>query len=182
MKITKDGKKMLAERYAEVWGDDVGMVEHCVKRASGYMMFGDDMLVMEKPGIKTDFWFGEHGYDYDEVCQRCSDARSDVDYFVGRNLDDCEPCQHIGEIDGGNHIPYLVRGYSACKGSRFAWVVWKRPSDSAEGALRKLTADEVVAFRAFCKAEVEKFERRLTSYLKRYGLSKCHYHVYWADR
>ena len=28
----------------------------------------------------------------------------------------------------------------------------------------------------------QKFEKRLKTYLKRYGLSKCSYGVYWADR
>lgn len=33
-----------------------------------YIMLDDVMVTCDKPHIQTDFWFGEHTYDYDEVC------------------------------------------------------------------------------------------------------------------
>ena len=47
---------------------------------------------------------------------------------------------------------------------------------------RRLTDEETAAFIQMHKEEVEKFEKRLRTYLKRYGLSKCYYGMYWADR
>ena len=34
----------------------------------------------------------------------------------------------------------------------------------------------------FLENEQAEFGKRLDSYLKRYGLEKCHFGVYWADR
>ena len=182
MKLTKADKEMLEKCYANVWGDNASLVDYCVKKASGYIAFGDDIFVMDKPSIKTEFWFGEHTYDYEEVCERCSEAKNDIDYFVEQNLDGCEAHRFIREIDEGRRAPYISREYSSYDNSNFVFINWRRPWDSTDYDIRKLDDDEIAALRLFCKDEVEKFERRLTSYLKRYGLSKCHFGVYWADR
>ena len=43
---------------------------------------------------------------------------------------------------------------------------------------RMMTQEEVERWRNFLTEEVEKFEKRLKTYLKRYGLSKCTYSTY----
>lgn len=45
-----------------------------------------------------------------------------------------------------------------------------------------LDDDERAAVTGMLQDECDKFGKRLTSYLKRYGLSKCRFSTYWADR
>lgn len=180
MKITKDDKMMLRKEYAKVWGGDDGMVEHCVGHASGFLWLGDWLYVIDKPSIKTDFWFGEHTYDYDEVCERCDVASRDEDYFVKQNLRDCNAVWMLKEIEGTKK-PYLCEKYSSL-GGRMCYIDWRHDWESGRNEIRPLEGFEVDMLKQLWEEEVEKFRKRLGTYLKRYGLSKCHFGVYWADR
>lgn len=191
MKLTKDDKAMLAKQYRKVWGDDEKMVGHCVKSASGYIDFGRELLVMDKPHIKTDFWFGEHTWDYDEVCDECEKARHDVERFKRENIAwNCTAQRHLDEIEDGRRKPYIFfkHYYSQPDDCPLCYVQWCSEFDSRDAydlknkPNREMTGEELARFKEFCEDEVAKFEKRLDSYLKRYGLSKCHFGVYWADR
>lgn len=191
MKLSRDDKTMLAKQYGKVWGDDEKMVEHCVKSASGYIRFGRELLVMDKPHIKTEFCFGEHGYDYDEVAEECDRARSDVERFKRENIAwNCKAQRHLDEMEDGRREPYifLKHYYSQPDDCPLCYVQWCSEFDSRDAydlkskPNRKMTDEEQSRFKEFCEDEVAKFEKRLDTYLKRYGLSKCHFWTYWADR
>lgn len=188
MKLTKDDKAMLRSEYAKVWrmrdgSEDTKMVEHCTKSASGYIAFGDDICVMDKPHIQTDFWFGEHTYDYDEVCDyrdRCSESES---YFRSKNLASTDAKRLIEAIDDGHEF-WLCRKYGHLGESNLAYVQRLDPIwNSLRGdEIRRMDDAELALLRTFCEEEQAKFSKRIDTYLKRYGLSKCHYGVFWADR
>lgn len=194
MKLSKDDKVMLRKEYLKVWGRDESMVEHCVKCASGYVDFGDVLYVMDKPHVKTDFWFGEHTYDYDEVCERRDEASKSEKYFIRENIErNCKAQDFIDCIDGkchGTRKAYLFKKQYTCQDEdcRLGYVRFVNLWDSCDlwdiqnRECREMTDDEVGVLREFCECEVAKFEKRLRTYLKRYGLSKCHFGVYWADR
>ena len=199
MKMMKEAKQVVREQYEKVW-DSEKMVEHCVKSVSGYTMIGDVMVTAEKPSIKTDFWFGEHTYDYDEVCEEASRASESEQYFIRENLWGCSSKNLLDALNGRDSRGYdtsfdvyVIRGkyYSQDDDCKLGYVQALRFGTDPEEYFatrngtqdyRPLTDDEKDQMREFLEGEVEKFRKRLNTYLKRYGLTKCHYGVYWADR
>lgn len=200
MKMTKENKEVVREQYANVWHEDQKMTDYCTNKASGYIDFGDAMVIFDKPGIQTDFWFGEHTYDYDEVASHCEKMSESEQYFVRENLGRCDAYVMLEALEGrdrhgysASFTPYLVRSkyWSQDDDCTIGYVNVLRYGASPEEHFRtsrgpqdyrELDSEEVDALKAFLREEVEKFQKRLNTYLKRYGLSKCHYGVYWADR
>jgi len=188
MKMTKQDKELVREQYAKVWhrrdgSIDEKMVEYCTKKTSGYVMLGETMVTFDKPSIKTDFWFGEHTWDYDEVCERADNCSKSESYFIAENIADFK--WRLEKIDDSSWSMYVCpRGYCSqdedCVLGCVEFARWGEQPRSV-GA-REMTDEERMAYRGFLAEEQEKFEKRLRTYLKRYGLSKCHYGVYWADR
>lgn len=186
MKMTKEGKQKVREQYEKVWHGDAKIVDYCTKRTSGYIMLGDVMVTCDKPHIQTDFWFGEHTYDYDEVCQTAHALSSDEQYFIDTNLKNTKAYRFIEALTEGKYgyEPYLRdRKYSRQDDDcALGYIDWQRNWETNGLEVKKLDDDERARLLEFCKDELAKFEKRLRTYLKRYGLSKCHYGVYWADR
>ena len=184
MKLTKSDKEKLYNEYKKVWHDNDRMVDWCVKNVSGYIDIDGVIVVFDKPHIKTDFWFGEHTYDYDEVCNRCAKARESVDYFIAENMRGFD--WKIEQLeDHCKYKTYIVPKAYYCQDDdcRLGYVelchFYSNPSGEKA---REMTADEKEKYTEFIKEERAKFEKRLNTYLKRYGLSKCSYGVFWADR
>lgn len=183
MKMTKEDKQRVREQYEKVWRNDQKMVDYCTKRTSGYIMIDGIMVTFDKPHIKTDFWFGEHTYDYDEVVEHCDKCSESEAYFIEENMHDfkwrlenlADPCVRV----------YLSpRGY-CCQDDDciLGCVEFCRYYDKPRSKnAREMTEEERAEYAKFIEEESEKFEKRLHAYLKRYGLSKCHYGVFWADR
>lgn len=200
MKMTKEDKQLVREQYEKVWHDSAKMVDYCTKKTSGYIMLDDVMVTFDKPKIQTDFWFGEHTYDYDEVCDACDEASESVQYFIQRNMDGCLAKTMLDALEGrdmhgydASFDVYVVSKHYDCQdndcmlGYAQALRIGTDPNEyfatsSGVQDYRLLNDEERERLAEFLKGEVEKFEKRLNSYLKRYGLSKCHYGVFWADR
>lgn len=184
MKVSKQDKQMLAEEFGKAWSEDSGMVDWCVKNVGGFWESSDGQVVtIDKPHVETEFWFGEHTYDYDEVVDFADKCSRDEGYFIAKNLSRTEAARHIYNMDETARDAYIVR-HNMVEDCRISHVEWALPweVERIRGDYRKMTDDEVREFREVLDGEQEKFRKRLGSYLKRYGLSKCHFGVYWADR
>ena len=183
MKMTKEAKRAVREQYEKVWHEDTKMVDFCTKKTSGYVMIDGTMVTFDKPHIKTDFWFGEHTYDYDEGVEHADKCSESESYFLAENLSDLDWRLECAE-DRNIKMYLSPRGYCHQDDDCIlGYVEFCRYYESprSKGA-REMTPEERGAYAEFVKEEREKFEKRLNAYLKRYGLSKCHYGVYWADR
>lgn len=185
MRLTKEDRAMLREEYLKTWRDE-GSADWAVGKVSGYIEFGNELVTYRKPTIETSFCFGEHGYDYDEVNEYCDERSRDMGWFVSENLRRTDAAWHLDMMRGTGrsfrkHRPVLVSDTNY--GSRLASVEFMDDwSQELEDGRRDMTKEEREAFECFLEDEQEKFEKRLRSYLKRYGLSKCRYWTYWADR
>lgn len=200
MKLTKQDKAMLRGEFEKVWHDDDKMVDWCVKNTSGYIEAGGLVVTMDKPSIKKDFWFGEHTYDYDEVVEHADKCSKSVEYFKHENMSHCDAYNLLQALDGKDWRGYdtSYKLYVAKKSycgqdddcrlgyvKALTWGTDPREYFATRSGMiehREIDDDEKAALREFLEDEVEKFDKRLDTYLKRYGLSKCHYGVYWADR
>ena len=188
MKITEEQKEELRTEYQKVWGDDAKMVDWSVKQASCVIELRGYIVDYRKPHIETRFCFGEHGYDFDEVVDECHRASESEKYFMRENMERTDAFDVIAALDGegGRHWrelhPILRPGRYGRGDTRLAYIEWTADGAEAHADPMALTADEKAQLRQMMVEEQEKFEKRLKAYLKRYGLSKCQYWTYWADR
>lgn len=186
MKLTKNDKEFLAKEYSKVWRKrdgsvDEKMVDHCVKTTSAFVMFGPYIVSIDKPHIQTDFWFGERTYDYDEVLEECRKASQSEKFFKESNRRGCKAGNIIESIDADTCEAWLCHNYRG--ESNLAYVQFVSRYNPLRGnEIRQLTKDELQEYRQMCVEELEKFDKRLDTYLKRYGLTKCHFGTFWLDR
>lgn len=188
--MNKEQKAFIRAQYQKVWGNDGKMVDYCTGRTSDYIDIDGVIITFDKPYIETQFCFGEHGYDFDEVQKTCDRASRSESYFVNENMRGTAAAAIIERLEGNDWRclkPYLKpRKYYKSDdqdGCRLGCIVWARSDDEydVEG-LRMLTDEEQRRLLETAKAEQGKFEKRLRTYLKRYGMSKCRFWTYWADR
>lgn len=186
-------QKELKQRYAdilaaEVWKDQK-MVDYCVKKAAYIVeLVNGDIVALEKPSIQKNFCFGysDSRYDtedYDRANAMADHARKSVDYFLEQNLKDIN--EMIDSLEGkGRHnwewrvaVPYYGQEKDSQLKSIICCDIWEsrgkeNPLLEGEDLQRVIEGYKIV------KAD---FEKRLNSYLKRYGLSKVNSWSYWQD-
>lgn len=199
--------KLLLEEYiqemAKAWPKNKGMLDYYRKEWSGGVRLQNGgILCFEKPRIKTEFCFGYsscgQGSEYDEAQKECRAASSE-NYFLHENLDDMDEeiralelnCRYPdGEYgsryDGkewylirasysGEVAPMNVYKHQALR----HWDIEEHP-DWYKGA-EKMSEEDRLTILAGLKREREKFDKRLKTYLKRYGTSKLRTWTYWLD-
>lgn len=185
----KVGKKKLPhelelkEEYAKIWQGDEGMQKYCMKKVSNCIKtsFGG-LVVFEKPDIKTNFCFGY--YDDEESYNIAQEACKNVgeSQFLHENLEEMKGI--LQRLEGADKAKlYLTRLY---KGSNIFNFYFYTPVQLDEiqrrgGEYIKATEEDITKIYTAQKEEFVKFEKRLKSYLKRYGTSKLNTWTYYAD-
>lgn len=173
----------------DVWGDDEHMIDFCaadadllVKTKDGYM------LQIKKPHIETRFCFGysDSAYDtedYDRANRMAHHARTNEDYFREQNLKDLRKKIEQAKSDAacwfGN--AYFNQGNDVLK-TIFSFRYSHIPSDINDTSkYQPVTKEDRVLIAEALEVELERFSKRVETYLKRYGLSKVHSWSYWRD-
>lgn len=180
-------KDLLAKEYSKVWNDQK-MVNYCMKKVSDVAVMADgSLVVIEKPHIKTNFCFGESGYDIEDAEKAAHYAKTNEQYFVDENMRythfDREMAYLTHYINGGTgQTPYIYSAYwntgDNCKLHNVRFYAYYETSPS-DGDV--LSVDDAKVLLETYKSAKAKFEKRLRTYLKRYGLSKVHSWTYWRD-
>lgn len=190
MKTQKELKQIYSDILAsEVWKGDSKMVDFCLKEAAYIVeLENGDIVVIEKPRIETRFCFGysDSRYDtedYDRANDMAEHAKRSQEYFLEQNLDGIN--KTIGQMEGT--IP-----------SSFEWRLRVPYTGQPEGSkLKSLGAyywsdEHAKQFPEISGADLQRvidgykivkadFEKRLNTYLKRYGMSKVKTWSYWQD-
>lgn len=186
-------QKELKQRYAdilsaEVWKDPK-MVDYCVKKTAHIVeLVNGDIVAIEKPSIKKDFCFGYRlshcdSDDYDRANDMADHARKNVDYFLEENLKEVN--EIIDSLEGkGRHnwewrvaVPY----YGQSKDSKLKNIVCNSIWDNQSNESPLLEGEDLQRVIEGYKVVKADFEKRLGTYLKRYGLSKVNSWSYWQD-
>lgn len=135
-------------------------------------------LLFAKPHIETSFCFHDEGEDYEFYKKLKSANEKMAAYFKAENLKLYN--DWIKKLEKGDDI------FVKCYYKSLPFKVdlhtkicsWETPTNDE----RKITDNErqqlIDAFK-WCKSLLEK---RLNTYLKKYGVSKLHTWTYWADR
>ena len=202
-----DDSKALLEDYIvemeKAWPNDGHMLDYFRKQWSGGVRLQNGGIVcFTKPRIETAFSFGYsscgQGPEYDEAWDACRAASSE-DYFLSRNLDGMDEeiralelnCRYPDGEYGSRYdgkVWYIVR--ASYSGESAPLNVYKHQAlrhwDVEEhpdwyGEAEKMTDADRQTILAGLKREREKFDKRLHTYLKRYGTSKLRTWTYWMD-
>ena len=143
------------------------------KQYLGAVKVGDGYIMISKPSIETKFCFADEGPDYDYYKELMADDKKLESYFMAENLSGLD--RKIEELEKG--YPMIVsKVYN--DGRKSIWREgsnWPSPND--EPMSSELRMELVRAY----KWSRSMFEKRLQSYLKRYGTSKLHTWTYWRD-
>ena len=192
----KELKKMYKEELKKVWSDEK-FVDYCFKKAAFVVEHNGEIFEIEKPTIKKDFCFGYgmNGISSEEDEKRAFEkeeiAQTSEEYFKKENMREIDKTikfleELLSSIEKGNNCPkYNLAIYKRYSGSKnvcnlrtFSFVDFFDIDKNCE-----IKNDpELIKKLIEGYQEVKKdFEKRLNSYLKRYGLSKINTWTYLVD-
>ena len=178
---TDDAEKFTQEyvRYVEQMDETPYWKDYYLKHKDYAVRLQDGWHIISKPRIENKFCFHDEGPDYEFYKTLMADENKLRNYFLSENLDKFDK-----EIDylKGNETLYLrpvgKDQFDICPASViFGFYSYRVGNEEP----RQVSADERKALlEAYGVARAE-FEKRLQTYLKRYGVSKLHTWTYWAD-
>ena len=201
-----DNSKALLEEYMQEWTkvwQDQSMLDYNRKRFSGAVRLKNGgILYFEKPRIDSSFCFHDEGPQYEFYRHMMADRETRLrDYFLHENLDAMDEEIRALECncrfpEGEYHSRYYCKTWylERCRytGETAPLRLWQARAWSdydvehetwryEPGTYEKMCDEDRLAILEGLKREREKFDKRLQTYLKRYGTSKIRTWTYWAD-
>lgn len=182
-------QKELKQKYAdiltaEVWRGSPRMVSFCVKEAAYIVeLENGDIIALEKPKIETRFCFGYRDSDDLRDANAMADhAAKSTEYFMKENLSELDNLIDRLESENSHPIEYYIdtKYYNQPKDIKlktmlaFYWHDNHKHGQPLQGINKQRVIDGYKTVRA-------DFEKRLKSYLKRYGMSKVQTWSYWTE-
>lgn len=149
----------------------------CVKYYAGAIKLHGGYYLIDKPSIETRFCFHDEGPDYDYYKTLCSSDDKMAAHFLTANLRAFD--SQISRIEKGEYGDKRVwwETHTRANGSKQIWLTF----DPWRNTGTECTDDEKKLILRGLKYGKALFEKRLKSYLKRYGVAKLHTWTYWAD-
>lgn len=199
-KKTKIDAELLEEYINEkrkAWSSK-DMIDHFRKKVGGlYRLSNGGLLRLEKPSIETSFCFGYSDSrcdteEYDRANDMVHHTLTNEDYFLKENLHWYDLM--IKKINKGEDFLCIHRvSYSSQKEPLNVWefsvLPWHKFYEYTENRrglwladLSEVNDEDRAIILNALKEERAKFEKRLKTYLKKYGLSKLNVWSYWRDR
>lgn len=198
MKTQKELKEKYNDILKEVWQDE-HMQKYCSKKCDWIIELSDgNMVVVDKPAIQKDFCFGMGMYatytdEEMDIAESLADkARNDVQYFKDCNLQQfTNKIKELNDAKSGKKECYSFVAYSGQsaesplvsynvvnigdnpKYSPYRW-------DSLK-AVKRLSDSDLDALIVGLEEATKRFEKRLNTYLKKYGLSALNVWTYCRD-
>lgn len=181
--MSKEAVAKLENEYKEnIWKGSKSMIAYaCHNISDCYETEKGFLIEFEIPTIKKDFCFGYDDFytkqeDADDMAEH---ARTNERYFIEKNLEEIN--RLIKSLESGK--VYARKGYDEAINLRS--LVFEKYLRRAEEFERKdceeLTETDVKGLIEMAKNERRKFEKRLGTYLKRYGTSKLNVWTYYRD-
>lgn len=200
----KEQQAALLARYLDEYNRIFGTNERMNNYLRGSIarlveLDGGELLEIEKPNIQTRFCFG-HGFcgrstddDYLRAQNMAHHARTEESYFLKKNLsqlsdtvDKITAWQEQHRMDGRPaREPFLCDHFD--NSDKIKKLTFMHPWDfdnldeERKRHLRRPTVEELDSIKKAYETETAAFEKRLKTYLKRYGLTKLDVWTYLAD-
>jgi len=189
MKNQKELKAMYKNILTtEIWSDQ-SMVDYSVKNCAYVVeLVNGNIITIDKPTIKKDFCFGysNDSESFDNANDMARHASENKQYFIDKNLESLNRTlkQLRNGFDGSYDYYIYPQIYSGQKGNsklngiavKHTWEV-----DDRLPNVKKLSDENRERVIKGYEEVKAKFEKRLNTYLKRYGLSKLNTWSYWRD-
>lgn len=178
----------LSKKHDEKWLD-----YYKKETARVYKTIDGDYIALEKPRIKTSFCFGysDSRYDtedYDNARAMVHHARTQESYFLEENRK--KVLQTIDKLESRKNeystivlklINQSYRGEKIYDLTYMRLCDWYDMSEERKSKYKDLhEVDRLGLIEEYKKLLVD-FEKRLQTYLKKYGLSKLNCWSYWQD-
>ena len=175
--------KELIKKYADIdYPNNKSMNDYILKSTSEVIETSKGYLIrFEKPSIKTRFCFG-HGLngittseETKNACDMAEHARTNERYFINENLEEIN--DKIKQYEENDLYYCDTRINQSIKCITTEKCIYHYNDEHVE----KVSKQDKELILNTLKSEKAKFEKRLNTYLKRYGLSKIHSWTYLVD-
>lgn len=191
MKSQKELKQLYLNILKQNPANNTSWIKYYLNKV-GYIVELEDgnLYIIEKPSIKTDFCFGEHGYDYDDASKAAETAATSEKYFISVNMKGLEDeIKQVKKWPETNYDytkkMYLMPHNEEYEGKRTMYTRILtdyddvKDKDTAKG--RPVSKKDRYAIVGGYQEVQKRFLTRLRTYLKKYGMSKVRPWTYWAD-
>lgn len=163
---------------ALVLGDDTHMYHWYIKNHAIYTLPSGFIISIEKENIKTEFCFGYNDYhdiSNDDAYRMADFAKTNEQYFIEQNTKKLREKIEALETSDENSI-YAIREFDKSRSLIRVGI----NIQSVSGERFRVSKEDLEVIISAYKNELRNLEKRLCSYLKRYGLSKVKTSVYWS--
>ena len=186
--MTREEKDLLKKEYGKVWSPG-SVLDYCVNNVSNIVTLDDgNLYVIEKPSIHTKFCFGYSlssydSEDYDKANADAENARHNVEYFVNENMERAGFDKLIKNMNDSGYKCVVGRMYGTNqpKDCKIMYMRCMHMCDPSPADTRPLTDREKIRIIATLKDAKARFNKRLNTYLKKYGLTCIDTWSYWRD-
>ena len=190
-----DTAELIGEYRGELvklWRTDTSMIDFCIKKISSIRKLSNGGLITwEKPQINTNFCFGYMGQsDEGDAQQMAQNAKKNEDYFLSENLGifdvTIKKIKSTLKENNENKL-YIYKEYSRDSVNLWGFTVLSfsefiyQNERKIYNDIQEASDEDIKIILEAEKEERKKFEKRLKTYLKRYGLSKVKTWSYWQD-
>lgn len=161
-------KKNLEEFAAKQGEWESYYKKHCI----GAVKLNDGYYLLDKESIGTKFSFADEGPDYEYYKELCASEEKLRRYFMAENLRNID--HRLNQLQEWQ--PLIIE---TCLSNEKTYFSESNCRNEQCGVL--MTDEqrkELIAAQQWKRTE---FEKRLNTYLKRYGVSKIHMWTYWRD-
>ena len=168
----------------EVWPNDPHMIDYCRKKIAFVVRLESGGLIeINKPSIETNFCFGYSDSscntdDYDRANQMADYAARNEEYFIEKKMQKIKI--RIESLEKNQFYSRNRYNGTSSDSSIQRLVRCPFPGDLPDGAQLITEKDRAALIEAW-EMVGQDFRKRLSTYLKRYGMSKVHAWSYWRD-
>ena len=178
--------------YVKVWKNDEKMVKFCQNEISNAVKLSDGrIVVVEKQKLETSFCFGYstcgQGVDYDEANDAAHVASTSEKYFREQNLAyfkktiDMLKGEKKKSWDRDAYLSHSIYSGTPINIHKVVGLYYCDFVEQRHGHYTEMSDADRKLVIAMYEEEMEKMNKRLDAYLKRYGLSKLNVWTYWRD-
>ena len=189
MRTQKELKEVYKNCVEDIWSDQT-MIDYSIKNADYIVEFSNGNIAeIDKPTIKKDFCFS-HGYcgvttdEEEDRANRCVEiASSDEKYFYDENMKDLyETIENLEKAKKRDNL-YQCQAYTGQSEDNIlrAYTCKNMYNENRLKEEDKLSREDIDRIIEGYKEVIKKFDKRLKTYLKRYGLSKVKAWSYLSD-
>ena len=143
------------------------------KHFIGAVKLNDGYYLLGKPSIDTKFCFADEGEDYEYYKELMASEEKLRRYFIAENLSDMD--RTLRWLQDDCQLVITCDYNDGRKGFGKPEHRWKQPTDVS------MTVEQRAELIKALQWSRTQFEKRLQTYLKRYGVSKLHTWTYWRD-